>query len=328
MKADLVLEGGGVKGIGLVGAVARLGHDFSFERVAGTSVGALVGSLVAAGLTGNELEEELFDFPFDEVKHPDLLDRVPILGPLASITFERGVWNTTYVRDHLASVLDKHGVSTFGDLRLHDTESSLPVDRRYRLVVTATDVTSGELLYLPWDYRDHFGLDPDDQPVADAVAASIAIPFFFEPVTVVDRRDNQPHVLVDGGLLSNFPISVFDRTDPKPPRWPTFGLKIMPRLPEGAQELLPIAGCMPLPGMRHLGAVHATAVTGRDQTFLSEPCVRARTIEIDTSGVGVVEFGLSHMQKHHLRDHGWNAAEHFLRDWDWDRYRVDCRGAT
>ena len=57
--------------------------------------------------------------------------------------------------------------------------------RTSRLVVTATDVTNGELLYLPWDY-ERLGLDPDEQRVADAVAASIAIPFFFEPVELED----------------------------------------------------------------------------------------------------------------------------------------------
>ena len=41
--ADLVLEGGGVKGIGLVGAISVLEeHGYVFHRVAGTSAGAIV----------------------------------------------------------------------------------------------------------------------------------------------------------------------------------------------------------------------------------------------------------------------------------------------
>jgi NTE family protein len=48
-KADLVLDGGGVKGIGLLGAVLVLVEaGYSFPRVAGTSAGAIVASLVAA----------------------------------------------------------------------------------------------------------------------------------------------------------------------------------------------------------------------------------------------------------------------------------------
>lgn len=328
MKADVVLEGGGVKGIGLVGAIARLEQDFSIERVAGTSVGALVGSLVAAGYSGTDLETELFDFPFEKVKHPDPLDRLPIVGPMVSMAIQRGVWETTFVRDHLAQLLARKGVRTFGDLRLPDTGSSLAADHQYRLVVTATDVTTGELLYLPWDYADRFGLDPDRQDVADAVAASISIPFFFEPVTLVDTRTGTEHVLVDGGVLSNFPITVFDRTDRQPPRWPTFGLKIMPRLPEGTPDLFPYARMVPLPGIRHLEEVLATVVVGRDQTFLSQPCVQARTMQLDTRGAGVVDFDLADAQKKELRDHGWQAADEFLTTWNWDRYLAKCRGTT
>ncbi len=48
-KADLVLEGGGVKGIGLVGAVLALSEKgYVFPRVAGTSAGAIVACLIAA----------------------------------------------------------------------------------------------------------------------------------------------------------------------------------------------------------------------------------------------------------------------------------------
>ena len=49
LRADLVLEGGGVKGLALVGAVTGL-HDagYAFPRVAGSSAGAVVACLVAA----------------------------------------------------------------------------------------------------------------------------------------------------------------------------------------------------------------------------------------------------------------------------------------
>jgi NTE family protein len=63
---------------------------------------------------------------------------------------------------------------------------ALPPGRRSRLVVTATDLTTGELLYLPWDYP-RLGLEPTTQGVADAVAASLVIPFYFEPKYLTDR---------------------------------------------------------------------------------------------------------------------------------------------
>jgi NTE family protein len=323
-QADVVLEGGGVKGVGLAGAIARLDRDFRFERAAGTSVGAIVAALVAAGVSGNELRAALLQFPFTKAVDKDLLDRVPVVGPVASLLLSRGVYETGFVRDWLAAELERRDVRTFADLRHEDDRSSLPRDRRYRLVVTATDVTSGELLYLPWDYRARFGIDPDEQLVADAVAASIAIPFFYEPVYLTNRRTQESHVLVDGGVLSNFPITVFDRTDSETPRWPTFGVKIIPQLPSHNREVIPIAGRIPVPGVRQLEAVAATLVVGRDQTYLQRPCVAMRTMQVDTREVGVVEFTVDDARKQQVFDNGWKEADRFVAGWDWERYLARC----
>ena len=49
LRADLALEGGGVKGIGLAGAVLALDEaGYSFPRVAGTSAGAIAATLIAS----------------------------------------------------------------------------------------------------------------------------------------------------------------------------------------------------------------------------------------------------------------------------------------
>jgi NTE family protein len=323
-RADVVLEGGGVKGIGLVGAVARLDRDFRFERAAGTSVGALVAALVAAGVSGDEIRATLLKFPFTKVPRKDVLDRIPIVGPVASLLVSRGVYETAFVRDWLADELERRHVRTFGDLRHEDERSSLPEDRRYKLVVTATDVTSGELLYLPWDYQPRFGIDPDKQLVADAVAASIAIPFYFEPIYLTNRHTEESHVLVDGGVLSNFPITVFDRTDSRTRRWPTFGVKIIPRLPSHNREMIPIAGRIPLAGIRQLEAVAATMIVGRDQTYLEQPCVAMRTMQVDTRDVGVVEYNVDEARKQQVFANGWNEADRFLAGWDWPNYLARC----
>ena len=66
---------------------------------------------------------------------------------------------------------------------MDDPGSSLPESQRYALLVTASDVSRKRLVRLPWDYA-LYGLDPDEQEVADAVRASTSIPFFFEPVTL------------------------------------------------------------------------------------------------------------------------------------------------
>ena len=52
VDADLILEGGGVKGIALVGSYTALSEaGYDFHRIAGTSAGAIVGALIAAGMS-------------------------------------------------------------------------------------------------------------------------------------------------------------------------------------------------------------------------------------------------------------------------------------
>ena len=125
------------------------------------------------------------------------------------------------------------------------------------------DVTRGQLLRLPWDY-ERYGLDPDEQSVAAAVRASISVPYLFEPVKL--EYPGGESLLVDGGLVSNFPIDAFDRTDGRPSRWPTFGVTLLPQLPAGDTKLLPGLGPLRLvPGFHFLESVITTAVVGRDQ---------------------------------------------------------------
>ena len=62
MKADIVCEGGGVKGIALLGAIYYLEEKgYTFQNFAGTSAGAIVSSLLAVGYTGKELKELLLN---------------------------------------------------------------------------------------------------------------------------------------------------------------------------------------------------------------------------------------------------------------------------
>lgn len=326
-NADLVLEGGGIKGIGLVGAAAELeAHGYRFKRLAGTSVGAIVAALLAAGFHAAEVEELLLETGLLRFADTSAVDRIPIVGPGLSLLRENGVLEGTAFRNWLADTLGQRGVVTFGDLRERDRRSDLRDDRSYRLVVTATDLTLGQLVYLPWDYRRLYGLDPEEQVVADAVRASISVPFVFEPVSI-HAADGTTRTLVDGGVLSNFPIDVFDRTDGTRPRWPTFGVKIIHRFAGADMRLLP--RWLPrLQLVRFLEAVVATAVVGRDQRRLDMPCVQARTITVDTEPVAVLEFWASPEQKRALLRNGREAAAEFLSTWDWDSFQRRCQGAA
>jgi NTE family protein len=322
--ADLVLSGGGVKGIGLVGAVvALMAAGYRAQRVSGTSAGSIVGAVVAAASMGNQLspdevKELALQLDYHKFTDPGLLERLPLLGPSWAVLRGSGIYKGDYAHDWVRSQLKNLGVRTFGDLAIRD--DGLPPEQRYKLVVTVADVTTGQLVRLPWDYRRAYGLDPDEQPVADAVRASMAIPFFFRPVTLT-ASSGLTSTLVDGGILSNFPIDSLDRTDRRKPRWPSFGVTVLPNLPEGNDKVIPALAPIRMLGAPHLlEGVITTALVGRDQAYLNQPWVDARTIRVDSTDVGFLDFDISDNEIEALYAKGYAAAKKFLSTWDWDAY--------
>ena len=327
--ADLVLSGGGVKGIGLVGAVvALMDAGYRAQRVSGTSAGSIVGAVVAAASMGDQLNPEevkelALQLDYHKFTDPGPLERLPVLGPPLAVLRGNGIYKGDYAHDWVRSQLENLGVRTFRDLAIRD--DSLPPEQRYKLVVTVADVTTGQLVRLPWDYRRVYGLDPDEQWVADAVRASMAIPFFFRPV-MLQSTTGLTSTLVDGGILSNFPIDSLDRADGRTPRWPSFGVTVLPNLPEGNDKVIPGLAPIRMLGPPHLlESVITTVLVGRDQAYLSQPWVNARAIRVDSTDVGFLDFDISDNEIEALYAKGYAAAEKFLSTWDWavylDRFR-------
>jgi NTE family protein len=324
LRADLVLSGGGVKGIGLVGAVVALVEaGYLPQRVSGTSAGSIAGAVVAAatqhgGVTPQQLKDLVLSLDYRKFLDAGLLERVPIAGPSLALLRGSGVFKGDYAHDWVRSELENLGVSKFGDLAIDDDE--IPQERRYRLAVTVADVTTGQLIRLPWDYQRLYGLDPDEQLVADAVRASMSIPFFFRPIPLTSTA-GLTSTLVDGGLLSNFPIDSLDRTDGKPPRWPTFGITVLPNLPEGNDTVIPALAPLRLLGQPNLlESVITTMLVGRDQAYLNQPWVNARAIRVDSTAVGFLDFDISENEIEALYVKGYAAAQEFLLSWDWSDY--------
>lgn len=320
MRADLVFEGGGVKGAALAGAAGRL-HTRGVDapHVAGSSAGAVVAALFAAGYRDEqELRELTSTTPYPRFRDRDLLDRVPVVGPLASLVLDQGVYEGDALEGWVRTTLAARHVHTFGDLRTDETH---PLGFAHRCEIVVADLTDRRLLVLPHE-APRLGLDPDELSVAIVVRASAAIPFFFEPV-VLEDGDGVEHVLVDGGLLSNFPVWLFDVDGP--PRWPTFGVNLvdadcrcspMARLPEeppGRHGLID-----------HVRAVVGTLIEARDKLAL-ERADAVRTIDVANLDVAATDFDLDPDDALALFDCGVDAVDDFLDRWDTDRYLEEHR---
>ncbi len=332
--ADLVLEGGGVKGIAHVGALGALEEaGYRFHRVAGTSAGSIAAAF-AAGCAASGTSIKSIELLMTPGAMPDSIDyakvpqgkTVPILEQgreLLSLVFEKGAFSGDYLRDWVHSALKEYtGVEYFGDLKLDDGRKDLQKDQRYSLVVMVSDVSRGSLVRLPWDYRI-YGLDPDKQLIADAVRASTSIPFFFKPVQLRWKKPAQnSSFMVDGGALSDFPIEIFDRTDGVPPRWPTFGVKLEAASQPG--KLLNEVDDT----VTFAEALLETVINGNDQVHLADPCVAQRTMFIDTSFVSALDFDLTAEEQQRLFAAGRKGARDFLAAWNWKRYQAACGAAS
>jgi len=310
--ADLVLEGGGVKGIALVGAAVALSeHGYRFVRVAGSSAGALVGSIIAAMQLRDEPMSRVDDI-MRTLDYTKMLDRRgaarwvrwwPTAANALGILLHQGMYQGKYLQDWTRGVLADLGVRTFGDLAFEDPGSALPPEKSYRLVVTTSDLSRQRLMFLPWDLRS-YGLDPARFPVASAVRASSAIPFMFEPVRLKGQYGES--TLADGSLLRSYPIEIFDRHDGKPSRWPTIGIRLSS--PWNEQALAkPVTGPISL-----IQSLIYTTVDSTQVRHVADEQNIERSIFAKPRGVRWTDFDLTPAQQESLYESGYLAGQKWI----------------
>jgi len=323
VQAFGIFEGGGAKGLAHVGALKAIDSRVEFIGVAGSSAGAVVAALVAAGYKADELflaqSNPIGALEFDYRKRlfgVTSWEKWQYFLSDAAVTYKDvgalGAWWTTlwFYRRH-ASVINEirryNGVFSSDRLRawvngllrtkLHHNGV---IDARVRKVlfrhvelplkIVATNVSQKKLQIFSRD------LTPET-PVAEAVAASISIPLFFRPQCI--NGDS----LVDGGLLSNFPAWVFDierRT--YGPLVPTIGFQL-------ATEPSQIDVNLP-PSLNSLSALVSTVLSGDSQLEIRE-VENLHLIPIHVK-VSTTAFDLSADHKKELYSAGFDAARNFL----------------
>ena len=323
-RADLVLEGGGVKGIALVGAISVLmQRGYTFERIAGTSAGSIVGALVAAGFTDTELVNILNDVDYSKFQDGRPWDDL-LVGKFIDLVTRSGVYHGDYLKSWLAQRLAEKNKSTFADIPYVDPDGRpVPSQKAYKLVVNVSDITQGRLCQLPWDYRDQYGLDAETTPIVDAVRGSMSIPLFYRPVKL-RTLSRSTSWIVDGGMLSNFPVDLFD--SPATPRWPTFGIRLSADPDRTSAKANSVHGLI-----SEVKAMLHTMTGFYDRLHVDNPEVVARTIFVDTTCANSTDFHLSRQLGDQLFANGVAAATKFLDGgdgrpaWDFDKYVATYR---
>lgn len=334
---NLVLEGGGVRGIALVGALQAIEEalrdkytDTSIAYMAGTSAGAIVATLAAAGYSPKELADIIGGPVLGNLSEPHwigrLLDRLRIVRDypairqyvdlaikLPRIVTRLGLLTGDYFEEVMRDLLRQKGIRTFADLKMPGCERHEEPSLRYRVHLIASDITRGHMLTLPDDMNlQEYGVEPDELDVARAVRMSVSVPGLFEPVRCVGMNQVESYI-VDGGLLSNFPIALFDRlqsaplgTDLMMPRPLTLGVRIL------RDRYHPIR----FPRLPHaLYALVDTALEAHDVSDISKAVDElkwARAVEVNTEAVSIFRFNLSPLQRELLYDAGYNTMRRFI----------------
>lgn len=247
-KFDMVFEGGGAKGSAFVGALEVLkqqGH--TFRRLVGTSAGAITASLIAAGYTAEELLAAVnerqpngkprfaafMDSPVkadftqqqkDNSSTMKALQQLPVpIGreAIINLLLDSGLYAQLFsfsecggffagvnFRLWLAQKLAAKGINAM------DTLAAVFEKKGVDLSVVASDTHEVEMLVL--NHRT-----APDCPIVWAVRMSMSIPFIWEEVVWQDewgqycQRPKTGNTIVDGGVLSNFPIRLVDESIPE-----------------------------------------------------------------------------------------------------------------
>ena len=194
---NLIFEGGVVRGIAYLGALQVLedkGILKPIERVGGTSAGAINAVLVGLNYSLLEMEEILLDFDFKDF----LDDSFGIIRDSYRTITKFGFYKGDKFYNWISELIkEKTGnpKSTFKDLQENKKQNSF----KEMYFIGANLSTGFAEVYSHED--EHINM-----PIADAVRISMSIPLFFAA-----KRNLRRDVIVDGGLLNNYPIKLFDR---------------------------------------------------------------------------------------------------------------------
>lgn len=192
-KVGLVLSGGGAKGFAHVAVLKEIDKaGIQLDYIGGTSMGAIIGGLYAAGFSGIDIENILKKTDFITL----IRDRLPrSTSPFFEKEFGEKTAITLPVKDG-AIVLPK-GVSrgqNVLNLLFELLDSTKDLDDFSKLPIPffciATDVENGEQVLL------------EKGALSLALRASGSFPTLLNPI-VIDNK-----LLVDGGIANNFPVSV------------------------------------------------------------------------------------------------------------------------
>jgi NTE family protein len=178
------------------------------QRVAGTSAGAITATLMAFGYSAEEIFKMIYQLKLQKFSDGRLIFIGGINRLIKNYGWYRGDKFTRWIEE---LIVLKTGNANITFEELHQ----LSGQNNFRdLYITGTSLTRQRAVVFSYESYPHMR-------IKDAVRISMSIPLFFQAVLidssgkVVERKSNQQEgveVMVDGGIIANFPIQLFDST--------------------------------------------------------------------------------------------------------------------
>lgn len=204
---NLVMEGGGIKGIAYGGALKELetqGVMANITRVAGTSAGAIQAALVAVGYSADEITDIISETPIDTFNDDGFLTKG------SKRLAKKFGW---FKGDNFLVKIEKLIFLRTGNINLTFTElHELAQTYPFRdLYVTGCNLSDQKVEVFSYETYP-------DMRIADAVRVSMSIPLYYRALwldvngKVIEepKPEDNCRLFVDGGLLMNYPIEIFD----------------------------------------------------------------------------------------------------------------------
>lgn len=193
---NLVFEGGGVKGIAYVGALEVLDQKeilADIERVGGTSAGAINAVLLGLDYSMDEIGTILQQLDFREFMDEDW----GVVRDTKRLLERFGWYKGDYFRSWIADVISAKAGNP--DATFRDLDARREEEGFRNLYFVGTNLSTGFAEVFSHEHTPRMC-------VADAIRISMSIPLFFAA-----KRNVRGDLYVDGGMLNNYPVKLFDR---------------------------------------------------------------------------------------------------------------------
>ena len=304
----LVLSGGGIKGISYTGALLELDNrgilydrdnKFKLKGIAAASAGAIMASLIAIGYKPQELNRITLDIDFEKIFD----DKLGYFRDTINFFRDWGVCPGDYIQELLGELIkQKTGNANY-------TLEDLYRDKGVKLVIVTTDMCTEKTIYL---YAGNPVKEFSNIPIKTCVRASMGIPFAYAPYKY------NGCFLVDGGLLDNYPLHVFDGDYPGDPKArlnlccanpKVLGLKIMTTDDKLDYDII---NKQNFDGLFSYAFSYIDAFLSENDRRIMTPSFWLRSIIIVTPDYSLTKFNLTDKEKADLIEIGKRYVDNFF----------------